>query len=161
MPGLGRFCGEENGNPLQYSCLENSMDRGAWRANSPWGCKESDTTEQLTSSLSFIWVHLKFTYYCKSTIVVQLLGCVQLCNSMDFSTLGFPVLHCLPEFAQIHDQLSQWWYLIIFSSAALFFCPQSFPASESFPMSWLFDQVAKVLELQCQSFQWLFRVDFL
>ena len=30
--GLGRFFGEGNGNPLQYSCLENSVDRGAWRA---------------------------------------------------------------------------------------------------------------------------------
>ena len=30
--GLGRFPGEGNGNPLQYSCLENSMDRGAWWA---------------------------------------------------------------------------------------------------------------------------------
>ena len=29
--GLGRFPGEGNGNPLQHSCLENSMDRGAWR----------------------------------------------------------------------------------------------------------------------------------
>jgi len=32
QPGLGRFPGEGNGNPLQYSCLENSMDRGAWWA---------------------------------------------------------------------------------------------------------------------------------
>ena len=31
-PGLGRFPGEENDNPLQYSCLENSMNRGAWWA---------------------------------------------------------------------------------------------------------------------------------
>ena len=30
VPGLGRSPGEGNGNPLQYSCLENSMDRGAW-----------------------------------------------------------------------------------------------------------------------------------
>ena len=30
IPRLGRSPGEENGNPLQYSCLENSMDRGAW-----------------------------------------------------------------------------------------------------------------------------------
>ena len=30
-PGSGRFSGEGNGNPLQYSCLENPMDRGAWR----------------------------------------------------------------------------------------------------------------------------------
>ena len=32
VPGSGRSPGEENGNPLQYSCLENSMDRGAWWA---------------------------------------------------------------------------------------------------------------------------------
>ena len=31
IPGLGRSPGEENGNPLQYSCLENPMDRGAWQ----------------------------------------------------------------------------------------------------------------------------------
>ena len=30
IPGLGRSPGEGNGNPLQYSCLENSKDRGAW-----------------------------------------------------------------------------------------------------------------------------------
>ena len=32
IPGLGRFPGEGNGNPLQYSCLENPMDRGGWWA---------------------------------------------------------------------------------------------------------------------------------
>ena len=32
IPGLGRSPGEEHGNPRQYSCLENSKDRGAWRA---------------------------------------------------------------------------------------------------------------------------------
>ena len=32
IPGLGRSPGEENGNPFQYSCLENPMDRGAWWA---------------------------------------------------------------------------------------------------------------------------------
>ena len=32
VPGLGRSAGELNGNPLQYSCLENSMNRGAWWA---------------------------------------------------------------------------------------------------------------------------------
>ena len=31
IPGLGRYPGEGNGNPLQYSCLENLMDRGAWQ----------------------------------------------------------------------------------------------------------------------------------
>ena len=32
IPGSGRFPGEGNGDPLQYSCLENPMDRGAWQA---------------------------------------------------------------------------------------------------------------------------------
>jgi len=32
IPGWGRSPGEGNGNPLQYSCLENPMDRGAWQA---------------------------------------------------------------------------------------------------------------------------------
>ena len=46
IPGLVRSLGIENGNPLQYSSLENSMDRGAWQAiYSSWVCRESDTTE--------------------------------------------------------------------------------------------------------------------
>jgi len=32
IPGSGRSPGEENGNPIHYSCLENPMDRGAWQA---------------------------------------------------------------------------------------------------------------------------------
>ena len=42
IPGLGRYPGERNGNPLQYSCLENFMTD-----YSPRDCKESDTTEPL------------------------------------------------------------------------------------------------------------------
>ena len=45
LPGLGRSPGEENGTPLQYSCLENSMDRGAWQAIVRGSCKRLDTTE--------------------------------------------------------------------------------------------------------------------
>ena len=43
IPGLGRSPGVGNGNPLQYSCLGNSMDRGAWLAT-VGGHKESDMT---------------------------------------------------------------------------------------------------------------------
>ena len=48
VPGLGRSPGVGNGNPLQYSCLENPMDRGAWRAI-VHGIAKSDMTEQLSS----------------------------------------------------------------------------------------------------------------
>ena len=47
IPGSGRSSGEGNDSPLQYSCLENVMDREAWQASS-WGLKELDTTEWLT-----------------------------------------------------------------------------------------------------------------
>ena len=46
IPGSGRSPGGGNGNLLQYSCLENSMDRGAWWATAH-GIRELDTTEQL------------------------------------------------------------------------------------------------------------------
>ena len=45
IPGLRRFLGEGNSNPLQYSCLGNPVDRGAWRAAVHGVAKESDTTE--------------------------------------------------------------------------------------------------------------------
>ena len=45
IPGLRRSLGEGNGNPLQYTCLENSTDRGVKQSYSPWGHIESDTTD--------------------------------------------------------------------------------------------------------------------
>ena len=47
IPGSGRCPGEENGNPLQYSCMGNPMDRGVWRAAVHGGFKESETTQRL------------------------------------------------------------------------------------------------------------------
>ena len=49
IPGMGRYPGEGNGNPFQYSFLGNPMDRGAWWA-SPWSHKKSDTTERLSNN---------------------------------------------------------------------------------------------------------------
>ena len=46
IPGLGRFPGEGNGNPLQYSCLKRSRGQWSLTGYSPWGRKELDTTEE-------------------------------------------------------------------------------------------------------------------
>ena len=47
IPGFGRFPGGEHGNPLHYSCLENPHGQRILAGCSPWGCKESDTTQWL------------------------------------------------------------------------------------------------------------------
>ena len=86
-----------------------------------------------------------------------------LCDPIDCSMPGFPVLHYLLEFAQIHVHW-HWCYLTISSSADLFsFCLQCFLSSKSFQWVCSLHQVTKILEteLQHQSFQWIFRIDFL
>ena len=50
IAGSGRSPGERNGSSLQYSCLENYMDRGTWQSTVHGGRKESDTTEELTQT---------------------------------------------------------------------------------------------------------------
>ena len=52
IPGLGRYHGEGYGNPLQYSCLENSTDRGAWQARVHEFAKSWTRLKQLSSSSS-------------------------------------------------------------------------------------------------------------
>ena len=50
IPGLGRYPGRANGNPLQYPCLGNPMDRGAWWATVHEVTKESDMAQQLNNN---------------------------------------------------------------------------------------------------------------
>jgi len=52
ISGSGRFPGEGNSDLLQYSCLENSVDRRAWGGYNPCGLKESDATEA-TNAFTF------------------------------------------------------------------------------------------------------------
>ena len=50
VPGLGIDSGEEHGNPLQYSCLENPTGRRSLVGYSPWSHKEVDMTERLSTA---------------------------------------------------------------------------------------------------------------
>ena len=121
--------------------------------------------------LSIFWcAHLvQFVLFCTSlelslelkfSSVAQ--SCPTLCDSMDCSIPGFPVHHQLPEVAQTHVH----WV----SDAIQLSYPLSFPSSPAFSLSqhrgllqWVssLHQLAKVLELQLQFFQWMFRIDFL
>ena len=116
----------------------------------------------------YFWVHIHLVFLGLDrmilfVIIVQSLSRVQLFDPMNSSMPGFPVLHYLLEFAQTHihwinDVIQPSHPLSLFSS-----CPHSFPALGSFPMSQLFASGGQILELQLQhqSFQWIFRVDFL
>ena len=55
IPGSGRFPGGGNGNPLQYSCLENFMDRGAWRTTVHECNRESDMSEHTHMWQALCW----------------------------------------------------------------------------------------------------------
>ena len=79
IPGSGRFPGEGNDNPLQYSCLENPTDRGAW---CPWGCKESDTTEwvHFTSLWCFLLIGVEGGYF-KSPFTLRSILFWSICKS--------------------------------------------------------------------------------
>ena len=109
VPELRGSLGGGHGNPLQYSCLENLTDRGAWWA----------MVHRVTKS----WTWLKW---------LSRHACTE-CSSP-----CFPVLQYLPEFAQTHvqlvgDAIQPSHHLLLPSP----FCLQSFPASGPFPMSWL------------------------
>ena len=63
IPGLGRFPGEGNGNPLQFSCLENPMHRRAWWATDH-GAAEAEITEQLNNYALMRFVGRIFKTFC-------------------------------------------------------------------------------------------------
>ena len=81
IPGLGRSPGEEHGNPLQYSCLENPHAQRSLAGYSPWGRKESDMTEQLSAHTHI--VTRSFVLLCVCVCV-----CVCVCDR-EISTRSF------------------------------------------------------------------------
>ena len=72
--GSGSFSGGVNGNPLQYFCLKNSMDRGAWQATVQGGHKDSDMTKWLTHThtqvIPLFCLQSHYTMHCLSDALV-------------------------------------------------------------------------------------------
>ena len=136
--------GEGNGNPLQCSCLENPWDGGAWWA-AVYGVAQSRTQlKQLNSSSSVLFSS------CQNKVVFPDISCkvgfssVQFSRSVVSNSLRLhESQHARPPGPSptpgVHPDsrpLSQWCHPAISSSVVPFSsCPQSLPASESFPMS--------------------------
>ena len=70
IPGLGRSPGEGNGNPLQYSCLKNPMDRGAWWATAHGVKKDLDMTRLLNNNKLKVYIKRKPLEMCRREVVV-------------------------------------------------------------------------------------------
>ena len=86
IPGSGRSPGVGNGNPLQYSCLENSVGRGAWRAT-PHGVAESDMTEHACRD---------FLNFQKMTLLIASDPNIDLCQ---YTSKHWPIsIHCLYQY---------------------------------------------------------------
>ena len=142
-PGLGRSPRGGHGNLLQYSCLENPMDRGGWRA----------IVNRVTKNQHYWVTSVQFSHSVMS-------------NSLwphGLQNTRLPYTSPTPGAYSNSCPSSRWCHSTISSSVVPFSYLQSFSASGSFPMSHFFVSGAKVLEFQfqLQSFQWLFRTDFL
>ena len=127
---------------------------------SPWGHKELDTTEWLNNNN----IYIKYSEISCCCCFSLTESCPTLCDPMDCTTPGFPVLHHLPEFAQTHvhwvGDAIQLSYSMSSPSPPVFNLSQY---QGLFPWVGSLHQVAKVLELQLQhwSFQWTPRTEFL
>ena len=150
IPGMERSPEGGNGNPLQYSCLGNPHGRRSLVSYTVHGVTKSQTRLK-------DWAQTIIS-------LVQSLSPIWLWNPMDCRMPGLPVHHQLPEFTQTHVH---WVSDAIQPSHPL--SSTSSPALNLSQHQGLFKwgssshQVGKVLEfqLQHQSFQWIFRTDFL
>ena len=148
IPGLGRSPGRRHGNPPPVFLPRKSHGQKRLVGYSPWGHKGSDMMEHA--------VHIQFSSVTQS--------CLTLCNPVDCSTPGFPVLHHFLEFVQTHVHCVS--DAIQLSHPLLSLSPPAFNLSQHQGLfQWVSSsyQAAKVLEsqFQHQSFQWMFRTDFL
>ena len=153
IPRLGRSPGEGNGNPHEYSCLANPMDRGVWQATIHGVKKELDMTSWLNNSNNNL--DSQFSSVAQS--------CTILCHPKDWST-PLPCPSPNPRACSNSCLSSQWCHPnhLILSSPS----PPAFSLSQHQGLfKWVnsSQQVAKVLEFQIQHqfFQWKFRTDIL
>ena len=179
IPVSGRSPGEGNGNPLQSSYLGNPMDRKASWTTVRGVTKIQTWVSKHTCMLLYTWQickEIRFRviqdwrcinpngYITLKSVSSVAQSCPTLCDSIDCSMPGFPVHHQLPELAQTHVHRV--------CDAIQPSHPLSTPSPPAFNLAqqqglfqWVnpSHQVAKVLELQLQhqSFQWIFRTDFL
>ena len=164
IPGSGRSPGEGNANPIQYSCLENSVKRGTWWAT-VHGLARSQP--RLSGTFTFIlrW-NSSFSalqYLAHLTIVVvKSFTHIWLWDPINCNPPGFPILHYFLEFAQTHVH----WFSDAIQPSYLLLLPSPPALSLSHHrglFQWVHSsqQVVKVLDLHHQSFQWIFKVDFL
>ena len=148
-PGLGRSSGEGNGNPLQYSCLENPMDREGW-----WATVHGITIFYIYTYI-YVYIYIYYSAIKKRKILPFVTTWMKLeyhgkWNNSDRGRQALNDLRCMcplpsPRVCSSSHPLSQWCYLTISSSAVPFFCLQSFPASGLFQRVGSLHQVAKVL----------------
>ena len=144
IPGSGRSPEIGNGTPLQCSCLESSMERGAWQAT-VYGVAENQNRMSMTHT----------------NLSVQALHHGQL-----FANLWTASHICSPTPGVCSNSypLSRWCHPTISSSVVPFSsCPQFLPVLESFPVSQFFTSGGQSIgaSIRHQSFQWKFRTDFL
>ena len=119
-PGLGKSPVKGNSDPLQYSCLGNSMERGAWQATIHGVTKESDTTEQLNnSSVSCLMSFHRGQFLrisslvpgcgCISTIYILLESCKRtpgVCKACS----GISKTEIIPTFT---NEILSWWKKVL------------------------------------------------
>ena len=140
--------------------LEHLYNTGVWKQNWDISYKFLYCEKDFPAAL----VVRRIENLESDVIVIQSLSCVWFFVTHRLQHTRLPCPSPCPRVYSKSCPLSWWCHLTISSSAIPFSsCLQSFSASGSFQWAGSLHQVAKVLELQlqCQSFQWIFRVDFL
>ena len=124
--------GEGSGNPLQYSCLENSMDRGAWQVTARGAAK------------SWPWQHTQGV----RVLCIDICHCCSVAKSCPWTTahqpsLTFTIFWSLLKLMSTESVMPSNHLILCHTISS---CPQSFPASGSFPVSQLFASSGQIIE---------------